>query len=92
MKNITNYKSAKMLISLTLFALIMLITPPTIGNALEKNLTLNQTTLKQGEILIVKTDASSSISKITFANKTYEFHSTNKSELLGIEIPSFIVA
>jgi murein DD-endopeptidase MepM/ murein hydrolase activator NlpD len=64
----------------------MLITHTTIGNALDKNLTLNQTTLQQGEILIVKTDTSSSISKITFANKTYEFRSTNKTKISLIPI------
>lgn len=86
MKNKINYKSAKMIIPLILLILIILISPSTTGNESDKNLTLNKTTLKQGEILIIKTDVSSAISKITFANNSYNFRKNNETKISLIPI------
>ncbi|MCF8000581.1 MAG: M23 family metallopeptidase [Halanaerobiales bacterium] len=56
------------------------------GNELDKNLTLNKKTLKQGEILIIKTDVSSPFTKITFDDRTYDFRITNETKISLIPI------
>lgn len=86
MKNKINYKSVQVVIPLILLTLIILISPSIPGQEADKNLTLNKTTLKQGEILIIKTNASSSISKITYANKSYKFRKTNGTKISLIPI------
>ena len=86
MKKIINYKSDIISLSLVFFTLIIILSPTTMGNELDKNLTLNKETLKQGEILVIKTDASSPFTKITFADKTYDFRMTNETKISLIPI------
>ena len=86
MKNNINYKSAKVLISFILLTLMILVSPATTGNELDENIILNKTTLKQGEILIIRTEPSSTISKINFGNQTYKFRKTNETKISLIPI------
>ncbi len=91
MKKIIYYKFAKKLIPVILLTLIILFSPSIIGGQLDKNLKLNKTTLKQGEILIIKTDLSSTISKITFNNNTYKFRSTKDTKISLIPISYWVI-
>ncbi|MFO7816014.1 MAG: M23 family metallopeptidase [Halanaerobiales bacterium] len=85
MKNILNYKSVKILISIILLSLILL-SPSIAANQLDNSLTINKEALKQGEVLTIKIDTSSPITKIFFNNETYKTRKLNGNKITLIPI------